>query len=327
MTEYILEANNLKKYFPIFGGVFSRVEGYVKAVDDVTFKIRKGETFGLVGESGCGKSTTGRTILNLLKPTGGSVTFNGKVIFDVENKHTLNKKETRALRRNMQIIFQDPGSCLDPRMNVASLIGEGLLEHGLAKKREIMDKAVELLELCGLRGECVHRYPHEFSGGQRQRIAIARALALAPKFIVGDEPIAALDVSIQAQVLTLMQELKEKLGLTYMFISHDLGVVKYFCDSTCVMYLGSIVEQASSERLFSNPLHPYTKCLLAAIPKSNPRETKERIILSGDVPSPADPPKGCKFHTRCPQAKDICKDTVPLMKEIATDHHVCCHLY
>lgn len=327
MAEYILEASKLKKYFPIYGGVFTRLKGHVKAVDDITFKIRKGETFGLVGESGCGKSTTGKTILNLLKPTGGSVVFDGKVIYSVEKNQYLNKNQTRALRRNMQIIFQDPGSCLDPRMSVAAIIGEGLLEHGIAKKKEIVSRVKELLELCGLRGEYVNKYPHEFSGGQRQRIAIARALALAPKFIVCDEPIAALDVSIQAQVLTLMQELKEKLGLTYLFISHDLGVVKYFCDRTCVLYLGSIAEQASSEALFSNPLHPYTKCLLSAIPISNPREKKERIILSGDVPSPANPPQGCKFHTRCPRVMDICKEMTPQMKEMETDHHVCCHLY
>lgn len=327
MTEYILEANNLKKYFPIYGGVFSRLKGHVKAVDDITFKIRKKEIFGIVGESGCGKTTTGKTILNLLKPTGGSVVFDGKVIYDVEKSQYLNKKETRALRRNMQIIFQDPGSCLDPRMSVASIVGEGLLEHGLAKKKEVVDQVKELLELCGLRSEYVNKYPHEFSGGQRQRIAIARALALSPKFIVGDEPIAALDVSIQAQVLTLMQELKEKLELTYLFISHDLGVVKYLCDRTCVMYLGSIAEQASSEALFSNPLHPYTKCLLSAIPKSNPKEKKERIILSGDVPSPANPPKGCKFNTRCPRVMDICKERAPQMKEMDTDHLVCCHLF
>jgi len=327
MAEYLLEVCNLKKYFPIYGGVFSRTKGNVKAVDDITFTIKKGEIFGLVGESGCGKSTTGRTILNLLTPTGGSVIFDGKVIFDVENHQYLNKKETRMLRRNMQIIFQDPGSCLDPRMNVASIIGEGLLEHGIVKKKEVVSKVKALLELCGLRGEYVSKYPHEFSGGQRQRIAIARALALTPKFIVGDEPIAALDVSIQAQVLTLMQELKESLGLTYLFISHDLGVIKYFCDRTCVMYLGSIAEQASSEALFSNPLHPYTQCLLSAIPKSNPKEKKERIVLQGDVPSPANPPKGCKFHTRCPRVMNMCKETTPQMKEMETDHYVCCHLY
>ncbi len=327
MSENILEVNNLKKYFPICSGVFSRVTGAVKAVDDISFTIKKGEIYGLVGESGCGKSTTGRTILNLLKPTYGSVVFNGKLIFDVEKKQHLDHKEMRSLRRDMQIIFQDPGTCLDPRMNVGTIVSEGLVEHGIAKRKEAINMSRELLELCGLRGECVTKYPHEFSGGQRQRIAIARALTLAPKFIIGDEPLAALDVSIQAQVLTLMQDLKENLGLTYLFISHDLGVVKYFCDRIGVMYLGSIAEQASSESLFANPLHPYTKSLLSAVPKSNPKEKKERIILKGDVPSPANPPKGCKFHTRCPHAMPVCKETVPQMKTIAIDHDVCCHLY
>lgn len=327
MPEELLEVKNLKMYFPIRSGVFSRVTGAVRAVDGVSFNIRKGEVFGLVGESGCGKSTTGRAVLSLLKATAGSVSFEGKTVFDVEKRQTLGPDAMRSLRRNMQIIFQDPGTCLDPRMTVGAIVSEGLIEHKVALGQEALSRSRELLELCGLRGECVSRYPHELSGGQRQRIAIARALALEPKFIVGDEPVAALDVSIQAQVLTLMQELKEKLGLTYLFISHDLGVVKYLCDRIGVMYLGSFVEQATSEQLFSNALHPYTRSLLSAIPKSNPKEKKERIILKGDVPSPANPPKGCKFHTRCPAAMSVCGESEPAMKEMAKDHFVCCHLY
>jgi len=326
MSKNILEVKKLKKYFPIYGGVFSRQIGSCKAVDDISFNIKTGEIFGLVGESGCGKSTTGRTVLNLLEPTEGSVTFDGNLIFDVEKNYFISKKEMRNIRKDMQIIFQDPYACLDPRMNVGAIVAEGLIKHGVAKGKEAVEMAKELLELCGLRGSNVSKYPHEFSGGQRQRIGIARALALKPKLVVGDEPIAALDVSIQAQVLCLMQELKEKLGLTYLFISHDLGVVRYFCDRIGVMYLGSFVEQAVSEVLFSNPVHPYTKCLLSAVPKTNPKEKKERIILYGDVPSPANPPKGCKFHTRCPQVMNICKELVPQMKEVEPEHFACCHI-
>lgn len=327
MPEELLEVKNLKMYFPIRSGVFSRVTGAVRAVDGVSFNIRKGEVFGLVGESGCGKSTTGRAVLSLLKATAGSVSFEGKTVFDIEKRQALGPDAMRNLRRNMQIIFQDPGTCLDPRMTVGAIVSEGLIEHKVAMGQDALMRSKELLELCGLREECVSRYPHELSGGQRQRIAIARALALEPKFIVGDEPVAALDVSIQAQVLTLMQELKEKLGLTYLFISHDLGVVKYLCDRIGVMYLGSFVEQATSEQLFSNALHPYTRSLLSAIPKSNPKEKKERIILKGDVPSPANPPKGCKFHTRCPAAMKVCSESAPAVKEMSKDHFVCCHLY
>lgn len=326
MTVNLLEVKNLKKYFPIIGGVFSKKIGDVKAVDDISFNIKKGEIYGLVGESGCGKSTTGRTILNLTKPTSGSVKFEGKLIFDIEKKFNTNKKEMSSLRRDMQIIFQDPYASLDPRMNVGSIISEGLKKHNIAKGKESMDMAKELLELCGLRGSYVNKYPHEFSGGQRQRIGIARSLALKPKFIVCDEPIAALDVSIQAQVLTLMQELKEKFGLTYLFISHDLGVIKYFCDRIAVMYLGSFVEVATSEALFDNPVHPYTKALLSAVPKSDPTTKRDRIILEGDVPSPANPPKGCKFHTRCSHVMDICKEAPPRTREVEPGHFVSCHL-
>ncbi len=327
MSEYLLEVKDLKTHFPVYGGVIPKVVGSVKAVDGVSFSVKKGEIFGLVGESGCGKSTTGRSVLSLVKASGGSVAFEGKTIFDVDARVSPSTRDLRSLRRDMQIIFQDPGTCLDPRMTVGDIVAEGPREHGLAKGKDALKKAAELLELCGLSADYVKRYPHEFSGGQRQRIAIARALALSPKFLGGDEPIAALDVSIQAQVLTLMRDLKERLGLTYLFISHDLGVVEYFCDRIAVMYLGAFVELASSAELFANPLHPYAQSLLSAIPKSHPDEKKERIMLSGEVPSPADPPEGCKFHTRCPQATERCRRKVPVMKEVGPDHSVRCHLY
>lgn len=326
MAKNLIEVRNLKKYFPIMGGVFSRKVGDVKAVDDISFNIEEGEIFGLVGESGCGKSTTGRTIIELLDPTAGSVKFDDKVIYDIENNERMPKNELQALRRDMQIIFQDPYASLNPRMNVGTIISEGLVKHKMANKKEAIEKAKELLELCGLSADNVMKYPHEFSGGQRQRIGIARALALQPKFIVCDEPIAALDVSIQAQVLTLMQELKEKFKLTYLFISHDLSVIKYFCDRIAVMYLGSFVELTTAKRLFDNALHPYTQSLLSATPKSDPTIIKERIILKGDVPSPANPPKGCKFHTRCPQVMEMCKTVVPEFKEVEPGHMVSCHL-
>lgn len=326
MTETLIQIENLKKYFPIRGGVFSKKIGDIKAVDNISFSIKKGEIFGLVGESGCGKSTAGKTILNLLKPTSGSVIFDDALIYDVESKIYMKKENLRKLRRDMQIIFQDPYACLDPRMNVGTIVSEGLRKHGIYKGKEAIEKSKELLELCGLRGSNVRKYPHEFSGGQRQRIGIARALALKPKFIVCDEPIAALDVSIQAQVLTLMQELKEQFGLTYLFISHDLSVVRYFCDTIAVMYLGSFVEQASSKDLFSNPIHPYTKALLSAAPISDPTIKKDRIILKGDVPNPANPPKGCKFHTRCPYAMKKCKHIAPQSIEVEPEHFVSCHL-
>ncbi|MBU5439392.1 ABC transporter ATP-binding protein [Tissierella sp. MSJ-40] len=327
MEDRILEVQSLKKYFPIKKGVFSRKVGDIKAVDDISFYINRGEIFGLVGESGCGKSTTGRTILNLLEPTGGSVTFDGRRIYDVEENYRLSTEEMALMRRDMQMIFQDPYASLDPRMSVGAIVTEGMLKHKIYDKKEAMEKAKELLELCGLPASSIKKYPHEFSGGQRQRIGIARSLALNPKFIIGDEPIAALDVSIQAQVLTLMQDLIEQFDLTCLFISHDLCVVRYFCDRIGVMYLGSFVEVGTSDHLFENPMHPYTQALLSAIPKSMPIEEKQRIILQGDVPSPANPPKGCKFHTRCPYVKDICKEQVPETKELETDHFVSCHLY
>ena len=326
MTEPLLKVDQLKQYFPIKGGVLGRTIGMVRAVDGISFHIQKGEIFGLVGESGCGKSTTGRSIINLLNPTAGSVQFEDQLIFDVEKKKRIPRDKMQRLRRDMQIIFQDPYASLDPRMNVGAIVSEGLRKHGIARGRAAMEEAKRLLECCGLSGSNVRKYPHEFSGGQRQRIGIARALAVRPKFIVCDEPIAALDVSIQAQVLTLMQGLKEQFGLTYLFISHDLGVVRYFCDRVTVMYLGDFVESTETEELFKNPLHPYTQSLLSAIPISDPTQRKKRLVLKGDIPSPASPPSGCKFHTRCPYAIGRCKEEIPLLREIASGHFAACHL-
>jgi oligopeptide/dipeptide ABC transporter ATP-binding protein len=326
MTEPLLKVEQLKQYFPIKGGVLGRTIGMVRAVDGVSFHIQRGEIFGLVGESGCGKSTTGRSILNLLNPTAGSVQFEDQLIFDVEKEKRIPREKMQRLRRDMQIIFQDPYASLDPRMNVGSIVSEGLRKHGIARGKAAIDEAKRLLECCGLSGANVRKYPHEFSGGQRQRIGIARALAVRPKFIVCDEPIAALDVSIQAQVLTLMQGLKEQFGLTYLFISHDLGVVRYFCDRVTVMYLGDFVESTETEELFKHPLHPYTQSLLSAIPISDPTQRKKRLVLKGDIPSPANPPSGCKFHTRCPYAIDRCKEEIPLLREAAPGHAAACHL-
>lgn len=325
MHNNLLEVKNIKQYFPIKKGIFSRTKGYIKAVDNISFNIAMGKTMGIVGESGCGKSTTGRTILRLLEPYGGSVRFNDNVVFDVEKNIFMNKNELSKLRRDMQIIFQDPYASLDPRMNVGNIITEGIKKHKIAQGKEAIDMSKELLNLCGLDSSYINRYPHEFSGGQRQRIGIARALSLNPKFIVCDEPTAALDVSIQSQVLNLMLDLKEKFDLTYLFISHNLNIIRYFCDNISVMYLGKIVESAKSEELFNNPFHPYTKALLSSIPISDPTMKKERIILKGTVPSPASIPSGCRFHTRCPFTKDICKQEVPEYKEITTGHFTACH--
>ncbi len=326
MENHLVEVEGLKKYFPIKEGVFSRTVGYVKAVDDVSFSIKKGEIFGLVGESGCGKTTVGRTLLSLLEPTEGLVKFEQETLYNTETGEKIKKSDLQKLRKEMQIIFQDPYASLDPRMNVGMIVSEGLRKHKLVKsKKEAVDKSKELLELCGLEGGNVHKYPHEFSGGQRQRIGIARALALEPKFLVADEPIAALDVSIQAQVLKLMSNLKDRLGLTYLFISHDLSVIRYFCDRVAVMYLGSFVEKASTKKLYHNPLHPYTKSLLSAAPKSDPAVKKKRKVIKGDVPSPADPPEGCKFHTRCTYAEEHCKKERPVLREVQPEHYVSCH--
>lgn len=317
--EVILRVENLKKYFPIKGGFFSKTIGNVKAVDGVSLEVRKGETLGIVGESGCGKSTTGRAILQLLKPTGG------KVYFKDQDLSKLSKKEMRALRPKMQLIFQDPYSSLNPRMTVGQIIGEALIDHKMATKENLREKVLEVMDLCGLAEYQIDRFPHEFSGGQRQRIGIARALALDPELIVADEPVSALDVSIQAQIINLLVKLQKEKGFSYMFISHDLSVVEHLCQRVGVMYLGSMVELADKDELFDNPLHPYTKALLSAIPIPDPTINRDRIILTGDIPSPANPPKGCKFHTRCPYATDKCKKEAPEYREIKEGHFVACH--
>ncbi|MGH7427985.1 MAG: ABC transporter ATP-binding protein [Candidatus Methylomirabilaceae bacterium] len=320
MNDALLEVRNLVKHFPITKGfIFQRQVGAVRAVDDVSFFIRKGETLGLVGESGCGKTTTGRVILRLMEPTTGEAYFEGSNIFK------LSKEELRRLRRNMQIIFQDPYSSLNPRMTVGDIIGEPLEIHNLARGKEKVRRVQELLEVVGLSPYHANRYPHEFSGGQRQRIGIARALAVNPKLIICDEPVSALDVSIQAQVLNLLQELQKEFGLTYLFIAHDLSVVKHISDRIAVMYLGRIVEVATTAELFSNPQHPYTEALLSAVPIPNPGMRRERIILPGDVPSPINPPKGCRFHTRCLYAQDSCRvDDPALVDYWGNEHYVAC---
>ena len=319
---YILMVRDLKKYFPIKDGMLSRVTGQVKAVDGVTFNLQRGTTMGLVGESGCGKTTTGRVILRLSgEKTGGQVLFNGQEVYD------LSTKELRALRPKMQIIFQDPFSSLSPRLPVGEIIGEAVREHGLVSKEEFNDYIDTIMDNCGLQPFHKDRYPHEFSGGQRQRICIARALALNPEFVVCDEPVSALDVSIQAQIINLLRDLQEKYKLTYLFISHDLSVVEHISDTVGVMYLGNLVEYGKTEDIFSEPLHPYTKALFSAIPVPDPDAKMNRIVLKGSIPSPANPPKGCKFHTRCENCKEICKFAQPEWKEIAPDHFCACHLY
>lgn len=319
MSEPLLEVKNLKTYFPIKGGVFSRTIGHVKAVDGVSFTINKGEVFGLVGESGSGKTTIGKTILRLVQKTEGEVKFKGKDV------HSLSKDKLRKHRPNMQLVFQDPFSSLNPRMRIGEALGEPMLAHGLATKENVREKVIEVLELCGLAPYHIDRYPHEFSGGQRQRIVIARAMVLNPEFIVADEPVAALDVSIQAQIINLFSELQEKKGLSYLFISHDLSVVEHLCTKIGIMYLGTIVETAPRDELFTNPLHPYTKALLSAVPIPDPTVKRERIILEGDIPSPANPPSGCRFHTRCPFATDVCKKIVPEFRNVGAEHFVACH--
>ena len=319
--EKLLEIKNLKKYFPVKEGVFRKTVAHVKAVDDISFFIKRGETLGLVGESGCGKSTAGRTILRLLEATEGEIWFEGK------NLLALDKKELREMRKEMQIIFQDPYASLNPRMTVADIVGEPMDIHNLASnKKERNNKVADILDTVGLGPEYMKRYPHEFSGGQRQRIGVARALAVDPSLIIADEPVSALDVSIQAQVINLLQDLQTDFDLTYLFIAHDLSVVKHISDRVAVMYLGKLVELADKKELFDDPKHPYTQSLLSAIPVADPTYEKERIILEGDVPSPVDPPSGCRFHPRCPYAMDVCSEVEPEFKEYGEGHFAACHL-
>ena len=320
--DIILEVKNLKMYFPVGGGFLSRKPvGYVKAVDDVSFTVKRGETLGLVGESGCGKTTTGRCILQLYKPTDGQIIFNG------EDLTKLNSKKMRAKRREMQVIFQDPYSSLNPRMTAGNIIGEPLIVHGLVKgKQEYREKVSELLTNVGLNPYMADRFPHEFSGGQRQRIGVARALSVSPSFIVADEPVSALDVSIQAQIINLLEDLQERFNLTYLFIAHDLSVVRHISDRVGVMYLGHLVEMADRNEIYRNPLHPYTTALLSAVPIPDPvlDAQRERVMLSGEVPSPLNPPSGCVFHPRCPMVTDDCSRVLPELREVEPDHDVAC---
>ncbi len=320
-NEYLLEVNNLVKWFPIKAGFFKHTVGQVRAVDGVSFKIKRRQTMGLVGESGCGKSTCGRTILRLLPKTSGDI------IFDGQDVSALSRQELRHMRTRMQIVFQDPYSSLSPRLPIGEIIGEAVREHGIVPASEFDDYISRVMEACGLPSYYKERYPHEFSGGQRQRICIARALALSPEFIVCDEPVSALDVSIQAQIINLLKQLQNDFGLTYLFISHDLSVVEHISDTVGVMYLGSMVEYAETDKIFSHPLNPYTQALFSAIPIPDPDAKINRIILKGSIPSPANPPKGCKFHTRCEKCMEVCKYAVPKWKEVEPGHFCACHLY
>ena len=320
-SEYLLEVTNLKKYFPIKGGLLSHTVGQVKAVDGVSFRIKRGTTMGLVGESGCGKSTVGRTILRLQEKTDGEVLFDGVDIF------SLNRQELRKMRTRLQIIFQDPYSSLSPRLPISEIIGEAVREHNLVPANEFDDYITKIMKECGLQEYHKDRYPHEFSGGQRQRICIARALALNPEFILCDEPVSALDVSIQAQIINLLRDLQKQFGLTYLFISHDLSVVEHISDTVGVMYLGNLVEFSETENIFSKPLHPYTVALFSAIPVPDPNYKMKRIVLQGSIPSPANPPSGCKFHTRCEKCMELCKHITPDWAEVEPGHFCACHLY
>ena len=321
MSKVLLKVENLKKYFPIRTGMFARHTGDVRAVDDISFEVYEGETLGIVGESGCGKSTTGRVIMRLHEPTDGKVTFDGVELTG------LSAEKMRKTRREIQMVFQDPYASLNPRHTVEKILMEPLIVHGIGTAAEQKKKVIEYLEIVGLSSYHAKRYPHQFSGGQRQRIGIARALMTNPKLIIADEPVSALDVSIQAQVLNLMQKLQEDLNLTYIFIAHDLGVVRHISNRVGVMYLGRMVELAPSENLYAEPLHPYTQALLSAVPIPDPVYEREQILLTGDIPSPSSPPTGCTFHTRCPLAMDMCKKQVPQFKEVKPGHSVACHLY
>jgi len=321
MTEVLLEVNQLKKYFPVSGGLFGRKQGDVKAVDDISFFVNKGETLGLVGESGCGKSTTGRMLMRLIEPTEGKVVFEGKDLT------ALNSAEMRKMRKEMQMVFQDPFASLNPRHTVEQILEEPLIVHGIGNKEERKRRVREMLEVVGLSSYHAKRYPHQFSGGQRQRIGIARALMTKPKLIIADEPVSALDVSIQSQVLNLLEDLQKEFQLTYIFIAHDLGVVKHISDRVGVMYLGRLVEITTSDQLYDKPLHPYTKALLGAVPIPDPTLKKDRELLTGDIPSPQNPPTGCAFHTRCKECMEICKTERPQLKEIEPGHFAACHLY
>ena len=323
----IFEVSNLKKYYPVRKKSFTRKKQYVKSVDGVSFTIKENTILGLVGESGCGKSTIGKTILNLTPPTGGKVAFGDNIIFDVENNIKISNSEMTKLRSDIQIIFQDPYASLNPRKSVGQIVSEGIKKHKIVPKDQIEEKTKEILELCGLDATSIFRYPHEFSGGQRQRIGIARALAMNPKFIVCDKPTAALDVSIQSQILNLMLDLKDKFGLTYLFISHNFSVVKSFCDEIAVMYLGQIVEKGKADEVYNNPKHPYTKALISSVPIQHPHEVKERIALEGSMPSAVDLPSGCRFNTRCPYKTERCIIESPTRKILDNGTEVACHLY
>lgn len=318
--DVLLDVRNLKKYFDIKAGVFQRKVGSVKAVDGVSFTVKKGETLGIVGESGCGKSTAGRTIIRLYEPTDGQIIFKGQDIAKLKEKQLLH-----TIRKDMQMVFQDPYASLNPRKTLKSILSEPMINHKLYGKKERIEKIEELLEKVGLNPLYMNRYPHEFSGGQRQRIGIARALALNPDLIIADEPVSALDVSIQAQIINLMKDLQNELGVAYLFISHDLSVVRHISDKVAVLYLGKVMEFASKPELFNDPLHPYTQALMSAVPVPKGQKRRERIILKGDLPSPANPPQGCVFHTRCPMAKDICREAVPEFKEVKREHFAACH--
>lgn len=317
----LLKVENLKKYFPIRSGLFAKVTGNVKAVDNVSFDVYEGETLGIVGESGCGKSTTGRVLMRLTEPTEGRIQFDGTELTE------LSGEDMRKMRRDIQMVFQDPYASLNPRHTIEKILEEPLIVHGIGNEKERKEKVMKYLKIVGLSEYHAKRYPHQFSGGQRQRVGIARALMTNPKLIIADEPVSALDVSIQAQVLNLMKELQEDMGLTYIFIAHDLGVVRHISDRVGVMYLGRMVELAKSESLYEKPLHPYTQALLSAVPIPDPEYKGEQMLLTGDIPSPSNPPSGCTFHTRCPFATEECKRTAPTLKEVKPGHSVACHLY